>query len=254
MRLKRLDPGLEGVGDVDRVPGVGEPADPHRTDAVPLLQASSLICSGKIHRLPVSRTASMVALPRRCGRPVETTAGPAVREVEGDHDLRLVPPDHPGDLAPQRDAVLEPASGRPRESTGPTPTTRAASRSSASRMVADCRRDAVDAGLTAGQQAVQDVLALLVQRATAAAGSNTRSSGWATMQSARSQSSGSGCRPDVQQLSHAPQHLAIGRREPVRICSDGRMEIRDVDVHDVAQLRAWYDAQEAAISYDRPTP
>lgn len=30
------------------------------------------------------------------------------------------------------------------------------------------------------------------------------------------------------------------------------MEIRDVDVHDVAQLKAWYDAQEAAISYDRP--
>jgi GNAT superfamily N-acetyltransferase len=30
------------------------------------------------------------------------------------------------------------------------------------------------------------------------------------------------------------------------------MEIRAVDVHDVAQLKAWYDAQEAAISHDRP--
>jgi hypothetical protein len=30
------------------------------------------------------------------------------------------------------------------------------------------------------------------------------------------------------------------------------MEIRAVDVHDVAQLKAWYDAQEAAISDDRP--
>jgi GNAT superfamily N-acetyltransferase len=30
------------------------------------------------------------------------------------------------------------------------------------------------------------------------------------------------------------------------------MEIREVDVHDVAQLQEWYDAQEAAISHDRP--
>jgi GNAT superfamily N-acetyltransferase len=30
------------------------------------------------------------------------------------------------------------------------------------------------------------------------------------------------------------------------------MEIRDVDVHDVALVTAWYDAQQAAISYDRP--
>lgn len=36
------------------------------------------------------------------------------------------------------------------------------------------------------------------------------------------------------------------------VWSDGYMEIREIDVHDQAQLRAWFDTQEAAIAHDRP--
>jgi GNAT superfamily N-acetyltransferase len=36
------------------------------------------------------------------------------------------------------------------------------------------------------------------------------------------------------------------------ICCDDRMRIREIDVHDEAQLKAWFDAEGAAISHDRP--
>ena len=110
---------------------------------------------------------------------------------------------------------------------------------------------AVDARLAARHHAVDDLLAL--------GGPARHRGGRSELQVVGVRHDAQGALPVLGQwfegralVSHVPEHPAIGWRRPVPICSDGCMEIREIDVHDEALLRAWFDAEGAAIAHDRP--
>src|SRR5688572_33436170 len=67
------------------------------------------------------------------------------------------------------------------------------------------------------------------------------------MHRARCQSSGSGSKSVMRGAWHPIRWRATGRPR-----SDGRMEIREVDVHDDATTRAFHDVEQAAARHDRP--
>ncbi len=76
----------------------------------------SVSCSGKIHRLPASRTASSRARPDRdvVGL-VEVRAAERLAEVDRHRDVRTVLAHDRGDRTPQLDAVLQDAVGQSQE-------------------------------------------------------------------------------------------------------------------------------------------
>ena len=96
VRLQRVDARVEGVGRVDAVrrPRASRPPTPRGRRPTARGRRSS--CSGKIQRLPASRTASSTALPDRdvVGL-VEVAAAEGVAEVAGDDDLGAVPAHRP---------------------------------------------------------------------------------------------------------------------------------------------------------------
>ena len=172
--------------------GCRRPVHEHHLHAVPRLETVGIgehpTVRGVAHR--VDHCEPDVAVIGHVVR----VAAPRVAMVDREHDLRPVPPDREREVAAQRDAVLDEPVGMIEEldaaSRRPRPHSRAP-RLRAPARTPPARSESIPASPCVASRYATS-LPCAVQRAIAAAAPYSRSSGWATIASARSQSSDSG--------------------------------------------------------------
>lgn len=115
VRSKRRDTGIEGFSGVNRMGRLRRPCRPHSAHPSPRLDAVDELV---VEDPPVARIAHTVddsPTDRDVIGLVEVPAAPGLPEVAGDHDVRPVLADLPGDRGAQRDAVLDDAVGKAEE-------------------------------------------------------------------------------------------------------------------------------------------